>query len=259
MRFLLIEFTYLIASVLFIFGLKGLSHPETARRGMFLAEIGMLLAIVGTLAHKEIISYEWIIAGLIIGSLIGGAISIWVPMTAMPQRTALSHAFGALAASLVGVSEFYRHSIEGIDVGSVKMTALSFEVLLGGITVTGSLMAFVKLQDWIRGTPITYRGQNVFNMAFLAVTVGMFVYLIFVPTAHSIFYAMAGLAFVFGVLLVLPIGAADMPVVMSLMNSYAGLAAAATGFAISNKRVIWSVRRGGRGGQSRDGRFDARS
>ena len=235
MRFFLIEFTYLIASVLFIFGLKGLSHPETARRGMFLAEIGMFLAIVGTLAHKEIISYEWIIAGLIIGSIIGGAISIWVPMTAMPQRTALSHAFGALAASLVGVSEYYVH---GAAVGSFKMTALSLEVLLGGITVTGSLMAFIKLQDWIRGTPITYRGQNIFNMALLALTVGMFVYLIIDPSAQSVFYAMAGLAFVFGVLLVLPIGAADMPVVMSLMNSYAGLAAAATGFAISNNVLI---------------------
>jgi NAD(P) transhydrogenase subunit beta len=232
---LLIELTYLAASILFILGLKGLSHPETARRGMIYAEVGMLLAIVGTLAHKEIISYEWIIAGLIIGSIIGGAISIWVPMTAMPQRTALSHAFGALAASLVGVSEYYLHAS---DVGAFKMTALSLEVLLGGITVTGSLMAFIKLQDWIRGTPITYRGQNIFNIVLLAITVGMFGYLIYDPSAHSLFYAMAGLAFLFGVLLVLPIGAADMPVVMSLMNSYAGLAAAATGFAISNNVLI---------------------
>src|SRR5262249_19171749 len=181
-------------------------------------------------------SYEWIIAGLIIGSLIGGAISIWVPMTAMPQRTALSHAFGALAASLVGVSEYFRHG--GLELGTFKMTALSLEVLLGGITVTGSLMAFIKLQDWIRGTGITYRGQNIFNMTLLALTVGIFLYLIFDPTAHALFYTMAGLAFVFGVLLVLPIGAADMPVVMSLMNSYAGLAAAATGFAISNNVLI---------------------
>ena len=231
-----IELTYLAASILFILGLKGLSHPESARRGMIFAEIGMLLAIVGTLLHREIVSYEWIIAGLIIGSLIGGAISIWVPMTAMPQRTALSHAFGALAASLVGVSEYYRHGAG--ELGTFKMTALSLEVLLGGITVTGSLMAFVKLQDWIRGTPITYRGQNIFNMSLLALTVGMFAYLIFDPSAETVFYAMAGLAFVFGVLLVLPIGAADMPVVMSLMNSYAGLAAAATGFAISNNVLI---------------------
>jgi NAD(P) transhydrogenase subunit beta len=231
-----IELTYLAASILFILGLKGLSHPETARRGMIYAEVGMFLAIVGTLLHREIVSYEWIIAGLIIGSLIGGAISIWVPMTAMPQRTALSHAFGALAASLVGVSEYYRHS--GVELGAFKMTALSLEVLLGGITVTGSLMAFIKLQDWIRGTPITYRGQNIFNMTLLVITVGMFGYLIYDPSAHSLFYAMAGLAFVFGVLMVLPIGAADMPVVMSLMNSYAGLAAAATGFAISNNVLI---------------------
>ena len=125
---LLLELTYLAASILFVLGLKGLSHPESARRGMFYAEVGMLLAIVGTLLHKEIISYEWIVAGLIIGSIIGGAISIWVPMTAMPQRTALSHAFGALAASLVGVSEYYRH---GVDIGTFKMTALSLEVLLG--------------------------------------------------------------------------------------------------------------------------------
>jgi len=232
----LIELTYLAASILFILGLKGLSNPETARRGMICAEVGMLLAIVGTLLHKEIISYEWVIAGLIIGSIIGGAMSIWVPMTAMPQRTALSHAFGALAASLVGVSEYYRHS--GAELGTFKMTALSLEVLLGGITVTGSLMAFIKLQDWIRGTPITYRGQNIFNMSLLVLTVGIFIYLIYDPSAHSLFYVMAGLAFVFGILLVLPIGAADMPVVMSLMNSYAGLAAAATGFAISNNVLI---------------------
>jgi NAD(P) transhydrogenase subunit beta len=230
-----IELTYLAASILFILGLKGLSHPETARRGMIFAEIGMLLAIVGTLFHRDIISYEWIVAGLIIGSIIGGAISIWVPMTAMPQRTALSHAFGALAASLVGVSEYYRHTA---DISTFKMGALSFEVLLGGITVTGSLMAFIKLQDWIRGTPITYRGQNILNLLLLGVTILMFFYLFFAPSAHLVFYGMAGLAFVFGILLVLPIGAADMPVVMSLMNSYAGLAAAATGFAISNNVLI---------------------
>jgi len=230
-----IEFTYLAASILFILGLKGLSHPESARRGMIYAEIGMLLAIVGTLVHKEIVSYEWIIAGLIIGSLVGGAISIWVPMTAMPQRTALSHAFGALAASLVGISEYYRHAGH---VETVKMTALGLEVMLGGLTVTGSLMAFVKLQDWIRGTPITYPGQNVVNMTLFGVMTLMLIYVIVVPSATLAFYSVVGLAYLFGVLLVLPIGAADMPVVMSLMNSYAGLAAAATGFAISNNVLI---------------------
>jgi NAD(P) transhydrogenase subunit beta len=229
------ELTYLLASILFIFGLKGLSHPDTARRGMNLAAIGMLAAIIGTLVRHEIVRFEWIIAGLIIGSLIGAAMSIWMPMTAMPQRTALSHAFGALAASLVGISEYSRH---GAALGTFKMTALGLEVMLGSLTVTGSLMAFVKLQDLIRGTPITYKGQNIFNISLFVVMVGLFVYLLFVPTASLAFYVMVGLAFVFGVLLVLPIGAADMPVVMSLMNSYAGLAAAATGFALANNVLI---------------------
>jgi H+-translocating NAD(P) transhydrogenase subunit beta len=229
------ELTYLLASILFIFGLKGLSHPDTARRGMNLAAIGMLAAIVGTLVRHEIVRFEWIVAGLVIGSLIGAAMSIWMPMTAMPQRTALSHAFGALAASLVGISEYYRH---GAALGTFKMTAIGLEVMLGSLTVTGSLMAFVKLQELMRGTPVTYRGQNVFNITLFVVMVGLFIYLLFVPSASLAFYVMVGLAFAFGVLLVLPIGAADMPVVMSLMNSYAGLAAAATGFAISNNVLI---------------------
>jgi NAD(P) transhydrogenase subunit beta len=230
-----IELTYLAASILFILGLKGLTHPESAKRGMHLAEFGMLLAIIGTLLHKDIISYEWIIAGLVLGGGIGGAMAYWVPMTAMPQRTALSHAFGAFAAALVGVSEYYRH---GAALGEFKMTAISFEVMLGALTTTGSLIAFAKLQGTMRGTPITFRGQNVFNMALLAVILGLFVYLLFVPSAGTAFYTMMGLAFVFGIMLVIPIGAADMPVVMSLLNSYAGLAAAATGFALSNNVLI---------------------
>jgi NAD(P) transhydrogenase subunit beta len=229
------EATYLVASILFIFGLKALSHPDTARRGMNLAAFGMLVAIVGTLVRHEIIRYDWIIAGLVIGSLIGAAMSIWMPMTAMPERTALSHAFGALAAALVGVSEYYRH---GAELDTFTMTAIGFEVMFGGITVTGSLMAFIKLRELVRGSPITYKGQNVCNISLFILTAAIFVYLVFVPTASVLFYIMVGLAFLFGVLLVLPIGSADMPVVMSLMNSYAGLASAATGFAISNNVLI---------------------
>lgn len=230
-----IEFSYLAASILFILGLKGMSHPETARRGMHLAELGMLMAVIGTLLHKEIISYEWIIAGLLIGSTIGAFMAIWVPMTAMPQRTALSHAFGALAAALVGIAEYYTH---GASLGQFKMGAIGLEVMLGALTTTGSLLAFAKLQGLTRGTPLTYKGQNVFNMTLLAATLGCFVYLIIVPTAAPFFYVMVGLAFLFGLMLVMPIGAADMPVVMSLLNSYAGLAAAATGFALSNNVLI---------------------
>jgi NAD(P) transhydrogenase subunit beta len=229
------EVSYLFASILFILGLRGLSHPDTARRGMHLAEFGMLLAILGTLVNREIVSYEWIIAGLLIGSTIGLAMGLWVPMTAMPQRTALSHAFGALAASLVGISEYYLH---GAGLGQFKMSALSFEVLLGSLTTTGSLVAFAKLQGLMPGSPLTYKGQNIFNLSLLAVTIICFVCLLFFPGASVLFYLMLILAFIFGVLLVLPIGAADMPVVIALLNSYAGLAAAATGMVIGNNVLI---------------------
>src|SRR5256714_4867704 len=233
-----IEFSYLLASILFILGLKGLSHPETAKRGMHLAEFGMLMAIIGTLMHFEIVTYTWIITGLVVGSLVGLAMGLWVPMTAMPQRTALSHAFGAFAAALVGISEYYRHYGFGGHLDKITMGALGFEVMLGALTTTGSLLAFAKLQGLVRGTPVTYKGQNIFNMALLATTIGIFIYLIIVPGSMPLFFTMVGLAFVFGLLLVMPIGAADMPVVMSLLNSYAGLASAATGFVLSNNVLI---------------------
>jgi H+-translocating NAD(P) transhydrogenase subunit beta len=230
-----IEFSYLLASILFILGLKGLSHPETAKRGMHLAEFGMLMAIIGTLMHHEIVTYTWILAGLAIGSAVGLAMGVWVPMTAMPQRTALSHAFGALAAALVGVAEYLKGAGH---LDTITMSALGFEVMLGSLTTTGSLLAFAKLQGMVRGTPMTYKGQNIFNMLLLAATVGIFIYLVINPGSMTLFFIMAGLAFVFGLLLVMPIGSADMPVVMSLLNSYAGLASAATGFVLSNKVLI---------------------
>jgi NAD(P) transhydrogenase subunit beta len=232
---LLIELSYFAASILFILGLRGLSHPETARRGMFMAEFGMLLAVIGTLLHRDIVSYEWILVGLLVGSTIGVAMGLWVPMTAMPQRTALSHSFGGLAAALVGVSEFLRH---GEHLGTFKVTALGFEVLLGGITFTGSLIAFAKLQELVKGTPIVYRGQNILNLLLFASAAVVFVMLVLTPANTALFYVMCALALLFGVLLVLPIGAADMPVVIALLNSYAGLASAATGFALGNNVLI---------------------
>jgi len=185
--------------------------------------------------QREIVTYNWIIAGLVIGSVAGLAMGLWVPMTAMPQRTAFSHAFGALAASLVGVSEYYRH---GGQLEHFKMGALGFEVLLGSLTTTGSLVACGKLQGVLPGKPLVFKGQNVFNMMLLAITVASFVSLFIFPGVTWIFYLMIGLALVFGVLLVIPIGSADMPVVMSLLNSYAGLASAATGFALGNNVLI---------------------
>jgi NAD(P) transhydrogenase subunit beta len=235
LRTYFIELSYLVASISFILGLKGMSHPETAKRGMHLAEFGMLMAIIGTLLHHEIVTFTWILTGLAIGSAVGLAMGVWVPMTAMPQRTALSHAFGAFAAALVGISEFLKG--EG-HIDRITMGALGFEVMLGALTTTGSLLAFAKLQGMVRGTPMTYKGQNIFNMMLLTVTVGIFVYLIFMPTSMPLFFTMVGLSFIFGLLLVMPIGSADMPVVMSLLNSYAGLASAATGFVLSNNVLI---------------------
>jgi H+-translocating NAD(P) transhydrogenase subunit beta len=231
----LLEITYIISSVLFILGLKGLSHPESARRGMHLAEIGMLMAVVGTLLGQGIMTWEWILVGLVIGSAIGTAMSIFMPMTAMPQRIALSHAFGALAAVLVGINEFI---VKGYEITSGLMSALGFEVLFGSLTVTGSLMAFGKLQGIVKSAPMTYKGQNFVNISLFFITIGMFVFLIFNPQNSIIFGTMIALSFLIGIFIVMPIGGADMPVVLSLMNSYAGLAAAATGFAINNKVLI---------------------
>jgi len=226
---------YILSGVLFILGLKGLSSPKWARKGMFLAEFGMAVAVIGTLFHHEIVDYRWIIAGLITGSVAGALIGLKIPMTAVPQRTAFSHSLGALAATLIGISEYIRHAP---NIGKVLMTALGFEVLIGGLTFTGSLMAAGKLQELLPGAPMTYRGQNQSNLTLLALMVGSLIYLIFVPSASVVFFVMVAMALLFGFLLVIPIGAADMPVVISLLNSYAGLADAAMGFVLMNKIQI---------------------
>ena len=234
---------YLTASVLFILGLKGLTAPDKARRGMHLAAIGMLLAVVGTLLHHDIVNYTWIVIGLIIGSAIGWAMAIWMPMTAIPQRTAISHAFGALAATLVGIAHYdhlTRFSSEGIS--RVDMAALGFEVMFGSLTITGSFMAFAKLQGLVPSQPITYKFQNQSTIALFVVSVLLFVFLV-VGTADTTthwlaFYSMVIVGLAVGVLIVVPIGGADMPVVISLLNSYAGLAASATGFALQNNVLI---------------------
>jgi proton-translocating NAD(P)+ transhydrogenase subunit beta len=230
-----LKYFYIVSAALFILGLKGLSSPKYARRGMFAAELGMLMAVVGTLFHHEIVTYRWIVPGLLIGSIVGGTMGLRIPMTAVPQRTALSHSLGALAACLVGVSEYFRH--QG-GLSAVVMTPLGFEVVVGGLTFTGSLMAAAKLQGLLPGHPITYKGQNIFNLTLLAVIVGSLIYLVITPTAGILFYVMVALAFVFGLLLVIPIGAADMPVVIALLNSYGGLADASMGFVLMNKIQI---------------------
>jgi len=231
----IIQAAYLAASILFILGLKSLTRPDSARRGMQQAAGGMLLAIVGTLLHHDIVRYDWIIGGLVAGTVIGVPLGFMVPMTAMPQRIAISHMFGALAATLVGIVE-YREAAGAID--NVRMGALGFEVLFGALTVTGSFMAFGKLQELVPGRPVTYPGQNAVNITLFVTTIGMLVYVVLHPLAGTVFYAMIGFAFLIGIFMVLPIGGADMPVVISLLNSYAGLASSATGFAIGNNVLI---------------------
>ena len=230
-----IQCLYLSAALLFILGLKFMGHPDTARRGMHFAEVGMVLAIVGTLLHHEIVHYQWIIGAMILGSIIGAVMAIVMPMTAVPQRTAISHMFGAIAAVLVGVVEYTRHAG---DLSTFTMGALGFEVLFGTLTITGSFMAFGKLQGFIPSPPITWPLQNVMNIGLFTAAAGCLVWLIFHPAASVVFFALIGIAFLVGVLAVLPIGGADMPVVLSLLNSYAGLAASATGLAIGNNVLI---------------------
>jgi NAD(P) transhydrogenase subunit beta len=236
-RTLFIEAAYLLSSILFILGLRSLTLPDRARRGMQLAALGMLVAIVGTVVHHDIVDYKWIVAGLAIGTLIGYPLGVYVPMTAMPQRIAISHMFGAVAATLVGVAEFY-HLGNGAEVSRGVMAALGFEVLFGALTITGSFMAFGKLQGIVPSRPVTFKGQNVVSIGMFAAATALFVWLLVDPANPNAFYAMVILALVFGVSLVLPIGGADMPVVISLLNSYAGLASSATGFAIGNNVLI---------------------
>ncbi len=229
-----IEIIYLIASALFILSLKWMSSPATARHGILAGEIGMVLAIGGTLLRHGIIDWKWIIIALVLGSGIGIPLGM-VQMTAVPQRTALSHAFGALCVTLVGTAEFY---LRTPNVPKLMMSVLSMEVILGGLTFTGSLMAAGKLQEILPQRPITYKGQNLVNFLLFATAVGSAVYLVLNPGARQLFPLVVGIALVIGVLLVIPIGGADMPTVISLLNSYAGLSAAAMGFVLNSKLLI---------------------
>jgi NAD(P) transhydrogenase subunit beta len=230
----IIEITYLAATALFILSLKWLSSPASARRGVWAGELGMLLAIGGTLLNRGIIDYKWIAIGLVLGSIIGVPLGL-VHMTAVPQRTALSHAFGALCVTLVGTAEFY---LRTPAVPRFMMSVLSIEVILGSLTFTGSLMAAGKLQEILPQRPITYRGQNIVNLAMLACAVAIAVVLVLHPAKTHLFPLIVGIPLVFGVLMIIPIGGADMPTVISLLNSYAGLSAAAMGLVLENKLLI---------------------
>jgi len=230
---LFIQTSYLAAAGLFILSLKWMSAPSTARRGVLAGEVGMLVAIIGTLLRHEVVNYQWIMIAFVVGSAIGVPLAYLMPMTAVPQRTALSHAFGALASALIGTAEFYRETPHGF-----VTVALVVETLLGFLTFTGSLMAFGKLQEILPTRPMVYRGQNVINLVLFGVAAAMGIALMLHPESTWMFPIFAVLSLLFGVMLIVPIGGADMPTVIALLNSYAGLSASAMGFALDNKLLI---------------------
>jgi NAD(P) transhydrogenase subunit beta len=239
----IVQAAYLAAMVLFILALHGMNHPRTARRGVFCGIAAMLLAVVATWMQPEVVNDGWIIVAIIAGFVVGVPLSR-VPLTAVPQRTALSHAFGGLAAGLVGVAKYYLWVGEGPEnLTAFRMTAIVAEIILGFLTFTGSLMAAGKLQElkWIPQRPVTYRGQNIVNIGFLVIAVIAGIALVANPTgpwSPILFPLMIALSLLFGVLLVIPIGGADMPTVISILNSYAGLSAVAMGFVLDNKLLI---------------------
>jgi NAD(P) transhydrogenase subunit beta len=230
----LIDFAYIVAAVLFILSLKWLSSPATARHGVIAGEIGAALAVTATLFNPALVQYKWIAVALIIGAAIGIPLGM-VRMTAVPQRTALSHAFGALSATMIGIAEYYVHAPH---VTKFSMVEIAMEVIIGSLTFTGSLIAAGKLQEILPQRPITYRGQNIVSLSILGAAIVIAIVLTIHPENMHLFPVMVGVALLFGVLLVTPIGGADMPTVISLLNSYAGLSAALLGFVLNSKVLV---------------------
>ena len=235
---LLTQISYLIASALFILSLKWLSAPATSRKGVLVGEIGMAAAIGGTLLMPEIQTFQWIVICILAGTAIGVPLAMLMPMTAVPQRTALSHAFGGLAVGCVGTAEYFTTLHSQHHFTTFKMGVLAVEVLLGYLTFTGSLMAFGKLQELLPSRPLVYKGQNFINLTLLVAAIFVGVSLTIEPSKSYLFPALVIMSLLFGVLLIIPIGGADMPTVISLLNSYAGMSASAMGFVLDNKLLI---------------------
>ena len=239
MRESIINLAYLLASVLFIYGLKGLSHPRTAVRGNFIGAIGMLIAVVVTLLNRNILSYEMILIGLVAGGAIGAVLATKIQMTGMPQMVALLNGFGGAASVLVAGAALLETNITGQG-GSLQMNiATAASAIIGAVTFWGSLVAFAKLQEVLIGSaPVLFKGQHLINALVLLISIGLGVWLVLNPSIESTYWYLAAVASVLGVLLVIPIGGADMPVVIALLNSYSGLAATATGFVLNNTGLI---------------------
>jgi NAD(P) transhydrogenase subunit beta len=230
----LIDSTYILAAVGFILALKWLSSPVSAMRGVLIGEIASALAVAATLFDPQVSQYKWIIIALIIGAGVGVPLGL-VKMTAVPQRTAISHAFGALSAALIGIAEYY---VAAPNVPKFEMAEIGLEVIIGSLTFTGSLIAAGKLQEILPQRPITFRGQNYVSLSVLSAALALMVTLVVHPELTHLFLIMVGVALVFGMMLVTPIGGADMPTVISLLNSYAGFSAALLGFVLNSKVLV---------------------
>jgi len=230
----LIDFTYIAAAIGFILAIKWLGSPVTAKRGVIIGELASAIAVLATLYDPQVSQLKWIIITLIVGAAVGVPLGM-VKMTAVPQRTALSHAFGALSAALIGIAEYY---IAAPTVPRFQMAEIGLEVIIGSLTFTGSLIAAGKLQEILPQRPITYKGQNYVSLTTLAAALGLVVALVIHPEMTILFPIMIAVALIFGIMLVTPIGGADMPTVISLLNSYAGFSASLLGFVLNNKVLI---------------------
>ncbi len=236
---IIIEICYLVSSILFILGIKKLSSPKTARQGNFLAALGMLIAIVVTLFDQDVLTFEWIIIGLLIGGIIGVLMAYKTPMTGMPQMVGLLNGFGGGASLLVAISEYYK--MKNFTTWSFNIqtdVTIALSILIGAVTFTGSLIAFGKLQGLVTGKVVKYPLQHPINLLLLIITFAFSAWFVIDPNLEWVVILIAAISLLLGVLLVLPIGGADMPVAISLLNSYSGLAGSMTGFVLKNNELI---------------------
>ena len=240
-----IEITYLVSSIFFIFGIKFLGSPKTARKGNLFAAIGMFMAIAATLVDQNVLTFEWIIIGALVGSAIGVLLAVKTPMTGMPQMVGVLNGFGGGASTLVALSEYFKLNPNyPIDQGLIfdlptnTGVAIILSILIGGVTFTGSMIAFGKLQGLVTGKVVKYPLQHPFNLLLIIFVLAAGVYVLLNPSLIMIVLLITLVSLVLGVLLVLPIGGADMPVAISLLNSYSGLAGSMTGFVLGNNELI---------------------
>ncbi len=230
---LITNIAYIFSAVLFIYGLKELGSPATARRGNLISSVGMFIAVVATLVSRGIIEYQWILIGIVIGGLIGAVAARMVAMTAMPEMVALFNGFGGLASLLVGWAALF-----GAGITKFSVTTIFLSILIGGVTFTGSLIAWGKLSGKLNSKAVVFTGQQIFNTLLMIAIIVCGVLFVIDPANQNYLYAIIALSFIFGVMFVIPIGGGDMPVVIALLNSYSGLAACAAGFAINNILLI---------------------